>query len=161
MAQNNTITFYDLQHASGATTSPFVWACLAVTVGFGAIGANRAQCTGAFAVITHAQLGEIHHNHPVIRSADLLHIRQRSAIRLLGYRIIPCERRGRQHGDGDHPGLGVGRPLDHQERPGCSGFLRNFFSDSTTERSERQHDLHRRLLACGFRAAARYLAHRE
>ena len=26
MAQNNTITFYDLQHASGCTTSPFVWA---------------------------------------------------------------------------------------------------------------------------------------
>lgn len=26
MAANNTITFYDLQHASGCTTSPFVWA---------------------------------------------------------------------------------------------------------------------------------------
>lgn len=26
MAKNNTITFYDLQHASGVTTSPFVWA---------------------------------------------------------------------------------------------------------------------------------------
>ena len=26
MAKNNTITFYDLQHASGCTTSPFVWA---------------------------------------------------------------------------------------------------------------------------------------
>lgn len=26
MASNNTITFYDLQHASGCTTSPFVWA---------------------------------------------------------------------------------------------------------------------------------------
>jgi glutathione S-transferase len=26
MAENNRITFYDLQHASGCTTSPFVWA---------------------------------------------------------------------------------------------------------------------------------------
>lgn len=26
MASNNTITFFDLQHASGCTTSPFVWA---------------------------------------------------------------------------------------------------------------------------------------